>query len=670
MNESLLQSIVTALDQITTRIGQAADTLQQQAQKMQKSAVIDTADKQQMEQLQELRDQNKQFQTSMFNVQNILSSFMGKQQQQIDEESVRNRVADGQVQNVRIIGLTGDVAQLLSSNARNSSQQEQQSGGLLMRMLMPLLGLLGAAGASMGAFAAGPGPVGSLLAAVGKFIDVVTGFKNKIGAFADMLGRIPGQISNFFGKSFDDLLSGINSRIEKMFPTIAAKLADIGVSIGKRASDIIDLVPSGFRRIASMVGSALGIVFKGGIKGLKFIPYIGNLVNFYFAYQRFSTGDISGGFMELASGLADFVPGIGNILGIGLDLYLMYRDVTTPPEPSSSLAPGMFKSMLQSIKSFFTSALSNIPNMPVLGNIFRFGQGIQRILSGDVAGGMRQSIEAVVGWIPFTGGVILQAFDALSSFFTMSAEPMNAASNVAPSSSLGSTIGGYIRQKFSSMGSFARGAIAAVGGPLAAMFASFGASGDAELASMMRQDNSSAIVQSIDQVGNDINSSYASAVGSLNRNGIGKLKELDPTLQSLNANINSLNVGSLSQLQDKMSSISSVAQQAAQNTQLISDFASRASVNMPTNISGVTADITSEQNVTNSILSDYSNNSQALMGRLLEANIQQINALNVIARIMDAKSFDVNVNPQINVQSAGGAAGDPVTQSNAQDNIG
>jgi hypothetical protein len=665
MNESQLQAIITALEQITTRIGQAADTLQQQAQKMQKSAVIDTADKEQNEQLRDLSSQNKQFQTSMFNVQNILSSFMGKQQQQIDEESVRNKVQDSQIQNVRIIGITSDVAQLLSSNARNSNQQEQQSGSLLMRMLMPLLGLLGAAGAAMGAFESGPGPVGSLLAAVTKFADVITGFKNKIGSFADFIGRIPQQISNFFGKNFDDLLASINKRIESVFPQVAAKIADIGISIGKRATDIIELVPGGFKRIASMIGSALGAVFKGGIKGLKLIPYIGNLVNLYFAYERFSTGDIKGGFLELASGLSDFVPGIGNILGIGLDLYLMYRDVTTTPEERTSLAPGMFKSMLQSIKSFFISALSNIPNMPVLGNIFRFGQGIQRILSGDVAGGMRQSIGAVVGWVPFAGGAILQAFDALSSFFSMSAEPVNAAANVAPSSSLGSTIGGYIRQKFSSLGSFARGAIAAVGGPLAAMFASFGASGDAELSGMLRQDNSSAIVQNINQVGADINNSYTSAINAIDRNGINKLNELAPSLQNLDANLNSLNAGSLNQLQDKMASISSVAQQAAQNTQLISQFAERASASMPTSISGVTADITSEQNVTNSILSDYSNNSQALMSRLLEANIQQINVLNMLARIMDAKSFDVNVNPQINLQSEGGA-GDNVPATSDQ----
>lgn len=667
MNESQLQAIITALEQITTRIGQAADTLQQQAQKMQKSAVIDTADKEQSEQLQELRSQNKQFQNSMFNVQNSLTSFMINQQQQSDVESVRNKVQDSQIQNVRIIGITGDVAQLLASNARNSNQQEEQGGSLLMRMLMPLLGLLGATGAAMGAFESGPGPVGSLLAAVTKFADIITGFKNKIGSFADFIGNIPQQISNFFGKNFDDLLASINNRIERVFPTVAAKIADIGISIGKRATDIIDLVPNGFKRIASMIGSALGIVFKGGIKGLKLIPYIGNLVNLYFAYERFSTGDIKGGFLELASGLSDFVPGIGNILGIGLDLYLMYRDATTTPEERTSLAPGMFRSMLQSIKSFFTSALSNIPNMPVLGNIYKFGLGIKSILSGDVAGGMRQSIGAIANWIPFAGGAILQAFDALSSFFAMTAEPVSAAASVAPSSSLNSTVGGYIRQKFSSMGSFARGAIAAVGGSLAAMFASFGVSGDAELSSMLRQDGSNAIAQSINQVGADINSSYASAVNGLNQNGISKLKDLDISLQSLDTSVTSLNVGSLNQLQDKMASISSVAQQAAQNTQLISQFAERASASMPTSISGVTADITSEQNVTNSILSDYSNNSQALMTRLLEANIQQINVLNMLAQIMDNKSFDVNVNPQINFESENSVV-PPATQQEAQSN--
>lgn len=670
MNESQLQAIITALDQITVRIGQAADTLQQQAQKMEKPAVIDTAEKQQNEQLTELKNQNRQFQSGLLNVQNILSTFLGKQQQQVDEESVRNRVQDSQIQNVRIIGLTSDVAQLLSSNARNANQQEQQGGSILMRMLMPLLGLLGAGAAAMAGFEAGAGPVGSLLAAVTKFIDVVTGFKNKIGMFADTLLKIPQQISNFFGKNFDDLLLDITSRIEKLFPTVASKILDIGLSIGKRAADIIDLVPGGFKRIASLIGSALSSVFKGGLKGLKLIPYIGNLVNLYFAYQRFSSGDIAGGFMELASGLADFVPGIGNILGIGLDLYLLYRDVTTTPEQRTSLVPGAFKSAMQSVKSYFVSMLSNIPNLPILGNIYRFGQGISRILSGDVAGGMRQSIEAVVGWIPLAGGAILQAFDALSAFFNMTAEPVSAAATPASGASLGSSIGGYIRQKFSSLGSFARGAIAAVGGPLAAMFSAFGASGDADLMNMMNQDSNNAIVQNINQVGNNINGAYANAVNGINQNGINKLKELSPTLQNFDASINAMNAGSLDQLQGKMANINAVAQQAASNAQLISDFASRASVNMPTKISGVTADITSEQNVTNSILTDYSNNSQALMNRLLEANIQQINALNMIARIMDQKSFDVNVNPQINVGGGDGSElGQPVTQLNAIDSV-
>lgn len=669
MNESQLQAIITALDQITIRIGQAADTLQQQAQKMEKPAVIDTEEKQQNEQLTELKNQNKQFQSGLLNIQNILSTFLGKQQQQVDEESVRNKVQESQIQNVRIIGITGDVAQLLSNNARSVNQQEQH-GSTLMRALIPLLGVLGVGATAMEGFETGAGPAGSLLAAVTKFIDVVTGFKKKIGMFADTLLKIPQQISNFFGKNFDDLLLDITSRIEKLFPTVASKILDIGLSIGKRAADVIDLIPGGFKRIASLIGSAPSKVFKGGLKGLKLIPYIGNLVNLYFAYQRFSSGDIAGGFMELASGLADFVPGIGNILGIGLDLYLMYRDITTTPEQRTSLVPGMFKSAVQSVKSYFISMLNNIPNLPVLGNIYRFGRGIQRILSGDVAGGMRQSIEAVAGWIPLAGDSILQAFDALSMFFNMTAESVGAVTSPPSSTSLGASIGGYIRQKFSSLGSFARGAIAAVGGPLAAMFASFGASGDADLMSMINRDSNNAIVQSINQVGANINDTYTNAINGINQNGINKLRELSPILQNFDANISALNAGSLDQLQGKMANINAVAQQAASNAQLISDFASRASVNMPTKISGVTADITSEQNVTNSILTDYSNNSQALMTRLLEANIQQINALNVIARIMDQKTFDINVNPQINVGSYGvSELGQPVTQLNAIDSI-
>ena len=186
------------------------------------------------------------------------------------------------------------------------------------------------------------------------------------------------------------------------------------------------------------------------------------------------------------------------------------------------------------------------------------------------------------------------------------------------------------------------------------MFAAFGASGDADLTGMLSSSNDSAIVQNINQVGNNINSAYNNAVNGINQRGIDNLKQLNPALETLNSNIASLNAGALDQLQGKMSSINAVAQQAASNTQLISDFANRASSNMPMNVSAVTADITSEQNVTNNILSDYSNNSQALLSRLLEAGIQQINGLNLIARILDAKSFDVNVNPQINVAGSDG----------------
>lgn len=647
MNEAQLQAIITALDQITSRIGQAADSLQAQVERMSPKAVITTEDKQQNEQLLQLKDQNSKFQSGLLNIQNVLSTFLGKQQQTADEDSVRRVVQEQQIQSVRIVGLTDSVAQMLSSSAAKGGAQNDGSGSILMKMLMPLLGLLGAAGAAMVGFESGPGPVGSLMAAVTKFVDAITGFKSKIVNFVTMIENVPRKIGQFFG-NFDNLLLDFTANLEKSFPRIASMILDLGVSLGKRVTDVVELIPGGFRKVISFIGSTLGTLFKGGAKALKVIPYIGNLMNIYFAYERFSSGDIKGGFMELASGLADFVPGIGNALGIGLDMYLMYRDATTTPEDRNALGSGGWQGILQSIKAAFTSALSRIADMPVLGNIYKFGLGIKRILSGDIYGGFKESMQAVIGWIPFVGSTMMTAFNAVESFFGMAQQPVEAAAAPAAGGSIVSTIGSYIRQKFSSLGSFAKAAIAAVGGPLASMFSVFGVSGDADLSVMLNKDSSNALTQNLNQVGANINNSYQNALSTINQRGINQMNQLSGAVENFDNNINNLNTGSLNALQGQMSNINNISQQAANNVKMISDLSSQSK---PLAVSAVTADITSEQNVTNNILSEYSNNSQSLLSRLLEIGVQQVNAINVVARIMDNKSFDVNVNPQISVSS-------------------
>jgi len=122
------------------------------------------------------------------------------------------------------------------------------------------------------------------------------------GKFIQDIKRLPKMIGGFI-----DIFKGIR----KVFKVLKA---------GKGIKGIFKLFKSGFAK--SIKG-----IFKGGVKGLKMVPILGAFVNAYFAYERFKKGDIFGGILEIVSGIADFVPGIGTVISIGIDAFLMLRDL-------------------------------------------------------------------------------------------------------------------------------------------------------------------------------------------------------------------------------------------------------------------------------------------------------------------------------------------------------
>ena len=60
---------------------------------------------------------------------------------------------------------------------------------------------------------------------------------------------------------------------------------------------------------------------------LKRIPGIGSLISWGFAYSRFKNGDLIGGMIDLASGIATLFPGVGTGIGIGLDILNAFLDL-------------------------------------------------------------------------------------------------------------------------------------------------------------------------------------------------------------------------------------------------------------------------------------------------------------------------------------------------------
>ena len=120
-------------------------------------------------------------------------------------------------------------------------------------------------------------------------------------------------------------------------------------------------------RQASKLLSFLG----KGLKFLKPVPILGSLISFYFAWDRFKKGDITGGVIEVISGVASLVPGVGTALSIGLDMINMYRDLSgkSEDEVKTQTTPKTWlRDKMNSLGDFISE---NCYNWPVIGSLIR-----------------------------------------------------------------------------------------------------------------------------------------------------------------------------------------------------------------------------------------------------------------------------------------------------------
>ena len=98
---------------------------------------------------------------------------------------------------------------------------------------------------------------------------------------------------------------------------------NIGKSVGKFGKGIIK--GGGKKVVAKTVTKSVG---KGAGKAfLKKIPVIGLGLGAIFAIARISKGDWWGALMELGSGAASMVPGVGTAVSVGLDAGLVAKDI-------------------------------------------------------------------------------------------------------------------------------------------------------------------------------------------------------------------------------------------------------------------------------------------------------------------------------------------------------
>ena len=138
-------------------------------------------------------------------------------------------------------------------------------------------------------------------------------------------GKLIGSALKAIGGFFKTIFSSIPG-ISKLFPSLAA---GAGAKAGSAAAKAAEAAAK--KKAAAKAGGtgAAKIAGKAGLKtALKKIPFgIGALFGLGFGAYRLMKGDVAGAAMEVASGAASIVPGVGTVASLGIDAAIIARDI-------------------------------------------------------------------------------------------------------------------------------------------------------------------------------------------------------------------------------------------------------------------------------------------------------------------------------------------------------
>ena len=246
-------------------------------------------------------------------------------------------------------------------------QDEPRQPSWWRKLLGPALALLGGLAALMGFFS--DGPFKGLLQFLGKY-GVLGGLKLMFKGFATKFGK-------FFTKFTDIFTKKIPKFFTKLFQGV---------------SKVFKFAKGGFLR------KMMAIIVKFGGKALKFlkpIPVLGGLISFAFAYSRFKQGDIAGGLLEIASGVASFFPGVGTAISIGIDILLAVLDYKAGGTPAGG---GKGKGGI--LKEWALKLAEFLLRLPPFLPVYMFYKGIMSVVNG---GSITDALIDMAYTIPFFG---------------------------------------------------------------------------------------------------------------------------------------------------------------------------------------------------------------------------------------------------------------------------
>ena len=215
--------------------------------------------------------------------------------------------------------------------------------------------------------------------------------------------------------SFISMLMGGVALVGMAIPAILGMLMSDGV-----VADVLKIfakggLMGGFKMIIAGFTKFLGKTFGKAV--LKRIPILGSLVNFAMAWKHFKDGEYVEGIMELVAGIANFIPGFGTVISLGIDVLKAFMEAKGMFDEGGSFSSlGNAWSTIKgwSVDIYNKYIEPNLLYFPIIGGIMRFGMASDLFKSGDMKGGIK---ELLLGILTFGGGgPMVHGFELLMGF--------------------------------------------------------------------------------------------------------------------------------------------------------------------------------------------------------------------------------------------------------------
>ena len=262
-------------------------------------------------------------------------------------------------------------------------EEKKEKSGLPLKLLAGL-GIMAAAALLFDAL----GPVGRFI------VKAVTRIKALGIIFKGIIKGITGAFKMLKASKLGQVVGNIAKGIGAFFKGIGGKILG-WLGFGGKAAKGGGALAKGFRTAGGLLKTIFGgVIGKVGgklLKTLKFLPVIGSLVSFGFAFARFKKGETIPAIFEILSGILNLIPaGFTQIISMAIDGGLLLYDMYTAKNKKREEA-GMEKiSFLTWFKETIGSKLITVLKyLPGIGGIFTLGEAFGAFKSGNIGEGLK-----------------------------------------------------------------------------------------------------------------------------------------------------------------------------------------------------------------------------------------------------------------------------------------